>query len=208
MGIGTYSQLTASIADTLNRQDLTAVIPTFISLCEADMNRRVRVRDNLVRVMVDLDSRYLRLPTDWREAEFMGLICGGRDYPLRFQDQRQMLKQRALTQGTPGFPEYYSLTGDSIEVCPVPDTTYVLEMGYWAAIPALSDDAPSNWLLTKYPAAYLYGSLIHSAPYLKEDERMQLWGSLFAREMDSISQDDDAAKFSGSTPYIAMEPIG
>ena len=42
MSISNFTELKSSIADFLNRDDLTAVIPTFIKLAEADMNRKLR----------------------------------------------------------------------------------------------------------------------------------------------------------------------
>ena len=39
MTITTYATLKTAIADFLNRDDLTSVIPTFIALAEADMQR-------------------------------------------------------------------------------------------------------------------------------------------------------------------------
>jgi len=39
--------------------------------------------------------------------------------------------------------------------------------------------------LSKHPDAYLYGSLVHSAPYLKDDDRIGIWAGLF----DAIIQD-------------------
>ena len=41
MSISNFTDLKSSIADFLNRDDLTAVIPTFIKLAEADMNRKL-----------------------------------------------------------------------------------------------------------------------------------------------------------------------
>ena len=42
MAITNYTNLQTTIADFLNRDDLSAVIPTFIQLCEANINRNVR----------------------------------------------------------------------------------------------------------------------------------------------------------------------
>jgi hypothetical protein len=39
MAISTYTDLKTSIASWLNRDDLTSVIPDFISLAEAGINR-------------------------------------------------------------------------------------------------------------------------------------------------------------------------
>ena len=42
MAITTYAELKSSIANWLNRDDLTSVIPDFISLAEAQIARDVR----------------------------------------------------------------------------------------------------------------------------------------------------------------------
>ena len=42
MALSTYAELKAHVADTLNRDDLTSVIPTFIVAAEAQLNRDVR----------------------------------------------------------------------------------------------------------------------------------------------------------------------
>ena len=49
MPIATYTDLQSSVADWLNRSDLSAVIPTFIQLAEAKFNRELRTRDMLTR---------------------------------------------------------------------------------------------------------------------------------------------------------------
>ena len=42
MPITTYAELKTNIADFLNRDDLTSVSSTFVSLAEADLNRQIR----------------------------------------------------------------------------------------------------------------------------------------------------------------------
>ena len=42
MALSTYDELKDSVADFLNRSDLTSVIPDFIKMAETDMNRKVR----------------------------------------------------------------------------------------------------------------------------------------------------------------------
>ena len=42
MSITTYSELKTAVANWLNRDDLTSVIPDFIALTEADMDRKIR----------------------------------------------------------------------------------------------------------------------------------------------------------------------
>ena len=49
MAFTTYSDLKTSVANYLNREDLTAVIPDFITLTHNRLNRDLRVRVNLIR---------------------------------------------------------------------------------------------------------------------------------------------------------------
>ena len=56
MPITTYTELKAAIADFLNRDDLSAVVPTFISLAEADIQRRVRHWRMEKRSTAELDT--------------------------------------------------------------------------------------------------------------------------------------------------------
>ena len=67
MAITTYTELKSTIADFLNRDDLTAVIPTFISLAEAQMEREVRHYKMQKRSEGQIDTRYSQLPADFLE---------------------------------------------------------------------------------------------------------------------------------------------
>jgi hypothetical protein len=89
-------------------------------------------------------------------------------------------------------------------VYPTPDTTYTVEMVYYSKIVPLDNINTSNWLLTYFPDAYLYGTLMHSAPYLGEDARMQVWSALYEKAIDGINADSDKAKFGGSGHRIKI----
>jgi hypothetical protein len=62
-------------------------------------------------------------------------------------------------------------------------------------VTALSADGDTNWLLTNHPDVYLYGSLVHTAPYLKDDARIALWAGLLAQAMGEIEDESTAARF-------------
>ena len=67
MAITTYTELKSSVADFLNRDDLTSVAPTFISLAEADMQRQVRHWRQEKRSTAQLDTQYSAIPADFVE---------------------------------------------------------------------------------------------------------------------------------------------
>lgn len=196
MSITTYDELKSSIADFLNRDDLTSVIPTFISLAEADMNRKLRHWRMERRSTAVLDTQYSALPSDFMEIVRI-MITGTNSYRLELITHGELADKRAASNTT-GIPKFYAIIDGSIEVYPTPNDSYTLEMTYYSRIDALSASVSSNWVVDYHPDAYLYGALTHSSPYLSEDARTQVWASLFQNAISGINMEDDKAKSGGS----------
>ena len=197
MAITTYAELKTAIADFLNRDDLTAVIPTFISLAEADMQRRVRHWRMEKRSTAEMDTQYSATPADFVEV-IRVYVTSGDTKPLELISQAELLDRKAKSLNTSGAPAYYAFTAGEIEIYPAPDGTYDVELYYIASIPALSDSSTSNWLLERYSDAYLYGALVHAAPYLNDDARTQVFAALYQSAIDAINAESERSKFGGS----------
>ena len=197
MAITTYAELQSAITDFLNRDDLDAKAPTFISLAESNLSRDIRHWRQEKRSTAEIDTQYSAIPADFLEAVRF-YITSGDTRPLELISQAEMLDRKYNNLNTSGQPAYYAITAGEIEVYPVPDGTYTAELYYMANLPALSDSNTSNWLLQYYPDAYLYGSLIHSAPYFKDDARLQVWAALYQSAIDGINAESEKSKFGGS----------
>jgi len=197
MAITTYAELKASIADFLNRDDLTTVAPDFITLAEADMNRRVRHWRNEGRATAQIDTQFSALPADFGETITFHVTSGSMSQ-IELLNKSEMLKQRAASNDSVGKPRFYAITAGEIEVFPTPDATYTTELYYYKRITSLSDSNTTNDILTYFPDAYLYGSLVHSAPYLKDDARVAVWGSIYAQVLADINSESEATKFGGT----------
>lgn len=192
MSIATYAELQTAIADFLNRDDLTSAIPTFITLAEADIAKKVRHWLQEKKVRAPFDEGFEFLPDDWLAT-----------ISLRNEDGTE-IEQVGVTEmahlkhvNTTGKPQYYRVEAGRIEVFPTPDVSYNVDLVYYGRIPALSDTATTNWLLTNHPDILLYGSLMHAAPYLGEDARVSIWGGLYASGLQSLQADSDRARHSG-----------
>ena len=192
-----YSQLKSNIADFLNRSDLTAVIPTFISLTEAQMERALRVRQMIERSAAQIDTEYSALPSDFLEAKTFKITSSRPIQPVEFVTPEQMDDAQQLSAGALGIPKYFTIIGNQIRVSPAPDATYNAELMYFAKLAKLSDSNTTNWLLASSPDAYLYGSLMQAAPYLKDDERVAVWGTLYNTAIESIKFADQGGSASG-----------
>lgn len=197
MAITTYAELKTALADWLLRDDLESVIPSFIALAEADLQRKVRHWRMEKRSTAEIDTQYSAIPADFVET-IRFHVTSGTTNPLELISQAELLDRKSKSANTAGKPMFYALTAGEIEVYPAPNDTYTAELYYIARIPALSDSNTTNWLLDGYRDAYLYGALIHSAPYLKEDARIQTWAALYQNAVDAINTESEKGKFGGS----------
>ena len=193
-----YDSLKLAVAGFLNRDDLTSSIPAFISLAEAQISRRdIRHWRMQNRAETSSDSRYIDVPPTWIET--MRLVAqGDPDRPLEFVGRWDMADMRRRMGEAPAPPMYYSHIEGTFEVFPVPGESVTYELQYLQEIPKLSDANTSNWLLDEAPDVYLYGALIHTAPYLQNDQRTQTWASLYSAGVAAVNRTSKRAMASGS----------
>lgn len=184
MAIDTYSELKSAIADWLNRDDLTSVIPNFIELAEAELTRNLRHRKMIVRADATIDSEYTQTPDDWFQTQT--LILETDPITTLSYLTPDALNEKRKSSSANGKPLFYTMIGTEIQVYPVPSGDYTAELVYYAKIPALSDSQTTNWLLDFAPDIYLYGSLMQSAPYLQDDQRLSVWNALYAQKISDI----------------------
>lgn len=70
---------------------------------------------------------------------------------------------------------------------------------YFQTIPSISTS--QNWLIQREPGLYLYQSLAHSAPYLKDDARLLTWAQLAKAIRDGMEAEDDMSRY-GNAPAM------
>lgn len=196
--ITNYTTLQSTIADYLNRADLTAQIPTFIQLAEADFNTRLRTREMIVRAEAQSSNEFVQLPSDWLEAINLHIIDGAQ--PLRFVtlDEADYINKQQIFTNVAA----YSLMNGAIELIPAPGADIDIEMIYYGKITPLSSQVTTNWLLTKAPDVYLYGSLMHAQPFLMDDQRMPVFAALYNARVEALNDESMKSTHSGS-PLVA-----
>lgn len=196
MAIGDYDELKSSIADWLNRSDLTSVIPDFVTMAEASLQRDPRVR-TLVDTTLTVDSETETLPAQFRGIE--GLYHDGTTYYGELDNVAPgELSRIKDAHGDDDVPIAYSIVNDTtLRFAPVPDATYTLGFAYWATISHLSDTNLSNWLLDDHPDIYLYASLLESAPYLRDDPRIPVWEQKLEKRLEELHRHVSSSQYSG-----------
>ena len=199
MALNTYTGLKASIADFLNRDDLTSVIEDFITLAESQINRDVRHMKMEARAngQQDANDEYMQIPSDWVETIRLHLTGTGTTV-LNLISRDAMADKRAANENMAGTPTAYTHADSQFQLHPTPNATTDFELLYYQKLPALSSSNADNWLLLEAPDVYLYGALLHSAPYLAEDERVAIWAQMYSAAVMQLNEASESARYSGS----------
>ena len=196
MAFDSYSSLKTTIANYLARSDLTSVIPDFIRLAEFRLQRELRIRQMLTVAQASTTGGVstVGIPSDFLEMRDIHVVAN----PVRtlsYEAPNSFYRNTRSTES--GVPNSYTVLADDMQFAPIPDSTYVLQMLYYAKPPVLSDTNASNIFLANTPDALLYGALGEAEPYLMNDARLQVWAALYDRAINSISVADESSEYSG-----------
>lgn len=193
MALDSYANLQASITAWLyNRSTLATVIPDFIALNEATMDGLVKHRLMATSAPITLAGEITTLPADFRG-------------PISLADSTKVLPNVTLEQMaqdrlcvTSKDDQRYAILGSQLQVWPAPTNGDVATLVYMQAIPRLSVSNTSNWLLARWPNAYLFGSLLQAAPYLDHDDRIPTWQGFFQAALADIENSNVAEASRGA----------
>jgi hypothetical protein len=210
VAITTYAELQTATANWLDRTDLTARIPEFIELAEANFNRVIRQPDMVAKDdSFSISGRYTTLPTD--TLEIVRIVLDLTPVIVLEYLTPEEISERRATMNATGKPYYFTVIGGSsnqLEVVPSPDSTYTSSIVYYTRIAALSDAATSNWLLAAHPDIYLFGTLVEAEPYLKNDERMPMWTSRLDKALMALRLQGERELHTGSSLRMRARVLG
>lgn len=199
-----YTTLQDAISEWLwGRDDVPA--DQLIQLAEAGFRDDERICE-VVETDFNVDADDLAMPEDFGSVD--AWYHDGPDYFGSINVTAPGVVGHAKASLDSGPPRYASIVNGVARFAPTPDATYATRLVYRTALPELTDEAPTNWLLTGHPQIYLYGSLLHAAPFLKEDERIVTWATLFKQFADMRAAQSKRARFAGKMRMRPRRPIG
>lgn len=187
MDFDDYTSLKAAVEGWIDRDDAetVAAIPAMIRLAEVQMQRRLDCREMQSVITVTVDDERVTVPDDF---------AGVKSFRLQTTPTQALKGEKPDymddDHGT-GAPDRYAVAGSEFLFSPVPDGTYTARLRYRTRIEPLSASNPTNWVLENHPDLYLYGALMHSAPYLKDDARVVVWAQQFTAGIDDVNGEGD-----------------
>ena len=192
--IRTYAGLIAAAQAWLDSAEtaLADAIPNMIVLAEADFRRNITAPDTEVTVTLDLSGAILPADVD----SIRSLAVAGRGKLTQTSPGELSDMPR-----TTGWPRYYATSDSALSVWPSPSSPYSATLIYRRSIPAIGAANPTNWLLTKHPDAYLFGTLLQAEFFGWNDSRLGIIQAKLASIIDDINTAGNRKRYGG--PIVA-----
>jgi hypothetical protein len=190
----TYNSLVENIQSYLERTDTATLekIPTFIMLAEQCIASEIKFLGNLTVVESTMvtGNPIIAKPARWHKTVSMNVTVDGERYPVllrKYEYLREYWPDSSLTD-VPKFYCDYDYTNWLI--APTPATGYSYEVLYYERVQPLDSTNQTNWFTIYAPQALLYGSLLQAMPFLKNDDRMQMWQQQYQAIMQTLKSED------------------
>lgn len=165
MALTTYAELQQAVSSWLSRADIDEYIPDWVVMFEAHANRQLRTRQMATTATIPMATGAGTLPSDylsWRRVTWTS------DTSRQLEYVTPDYMNAAYPDAGEGLPSVFTIEGEEIKVRPVNDESLVF--GYYQRIPPLASSV--NWLFSKNPDAYLFGTLVEASDFLEDDTRL------------------------------------
>lgn len=210
MALTTFSELKTAVLAWAERSDLTSVASDFVTLCDMRIRKGLAGIGNRPREMettTDLTpaSGVCTLPTDFMA---MKRVQARTSSPRRLEYRTLDWLDEAYPDGASGIPAFYTIMGSTAGTTTLrmfPVTTSGIRITYYAYPAVLSDSNTTNWLLTKYPDVYLYGTLAELEIYAGNDAGAQKWLGAYQAAIQQLA---DAGFSDSMTPGTGRTSAG
>ena len=205
MAVSTYTELKASIANWLNRSDLSdEIADDFIKLTEADFNAKLRIRQMEQIDTITIDSETETVPSGFISVRSFYILSSSTKYPLEYITPHNLFEIRGGSRS--GRPRSYTIEADNeteqFRFGPSPDTTYTGYLSYYKNFESLSSSSAnsSNYILSNHPGIYLYGSLYHASNFIGgiDPEQKQNWLQMYIAALERCENNDKQDNYGGA----------
>lgn len=190
----TYDSLVNDISTYLERTDQATLdkIPQFIMFAEQVLASEIKFLGNLTVAdgTMTTSNPILDKPARWRKTVSFNVTVAGERFPVflrKYEYVREYWPDDTKT-GVPAFYCDYDYT--HWLVAPTPASAYSFQVLYYERNQPLDSTNQSNWFTQYAPQAMLYGSLLQAMPFLKNDERIPVWQSMYDKAIALLKEED------------------
>ena len=191
----TYDSLLVDVRRYLERgftvesdQIVYEQLPRLVTLAERRIARELKIQGFIRAIQTPLSvgvAVYLK-PDRWRDT--VSMTVGGISIFARSYEYSRNYWPNEDETGNPQF--YADYDYQHWLITPTPATVKTLEILYYEQPKFLGEDFQTNWLTEYAPDVLLYATLLEASPFLKSDERLQLWQGMYDRAAQALSGED------------------
>ena len=170
-------------------------IPRLINLAERRIARELKIEGfiNVVTGTLSSGQSVYPKPDRWRDTVSLssGTGAGNNTRKVLFARVYEYLRSywpNSLETDTPLFYSDYDYSHWLL--APTPDAEYPFEILYYELPPLLDESVQTNWITEYAPQLLLYGTLVEATPFLKNDERIPVWQSMYDRAAAMLNGED------------------
>jgi hypothetical protein len=191
----TYSSLLVDVRRYLERGFTEASdpivydqLPRLVALAERRIAHELKLQGFIRAVTTTLaaNTAVIQKPDRWRDTVSVKLQ-GVPVLSRSFEYLRNYWPDETET-GTPEFYADYDYQHWVFAPTPAVDTD--LEILYYELPRPIDEENQTNWLTTYAPNLILYATLLEATPFLKNDERVTTWQSMYDRFAQALSGED------------------
>ena len=170
-------------------------LPRLINLAERRIARELKV-EGLISVISSTMQAGLAVypkPDRWRTTVSFNFGTGdqGNEYNQLFARTYEYVRSYWPDRSQTGVPLFYAeYDYNNWIVAPTPDAAYPFEVLVYQLLPLLDDTNQTNWLTEYAPQVLLYATLLEATPFLKNDERIQVWQQMYDRAAQALNGED------------------
>ena len=170
-------------------------IPRLINLAERRISRELKIQGfiNVVTGTLVVGQSVYSKPDRWRDTVSINIGTGANS------NSRSVLYARAYEYLLSYWPDrsqtdeplfYADYDYSHWLLAPTPDAEYPFEILYYELPPLLDDAVQTNWLTEYAPQLLLYATLLEATPFLKNDERINVWQTMYDRAAAMLNGED------------------
>lgn len=170
-------------------------LPRLINLAERRCARELKVQGfiNVVTTTLTPGQSVYDKPDRWRDTVSIniGTGAGNNSRKTIFTRSYEYLRAYWPDPVETAEPEFYGEYDYSHWLlAPTPDAAYPIEILYYELPPLLDDTVQTNWLTEYAPQLLLYATLLEATPFLKNDERIGVWQTMYDRAAAMLNGED------------------
>ncbi len=186
-----YTDLVQQIKDQLEYSETTFVasIPDFVKRAEERIFRMVQIPD-LRRVSTSnfvASNEFVTVPTDYLSTYSFAVTDGSGILSYMLNKEYEFIQTSYPDNTIEGLPRFYAIVDDdTIQVAPVPDSTYAIEIFYFY-LPTSIVSSQNTWLGDNAGNTIFWGSVVEGYKFLKgEGDLMQMYDNSFAEAIAEL----------------------